>query len=263
MKYIDIHGHYAWNIDDGMPSKEDAIKALDKAKNIGIVGIAATPHLVCGKHNGDDVLRFKARIEELAQIGKEKDIAIFHGAELFLNDEYMSQLKNEWLIPYEGTHTLLCEFDVRKNHHSDDEFEERLYEVSHAGYKVLIAHIERYFRGGIDIERVENLVDNGYMIQVNSTSFLGVHGKTMQENAYELLRHNLIHCIATDTHRAQSERSPNLDKVYQLLKKEISEDDLDILMYRNPMHILKDENVETTHYVKKGLFSNLMKRRKR
>ena len=28
MSFIDIHGHYAWNIDDGMPSYEDARKAL-------------------------------------------------------------------------------------------------------------------------------------------------------------------------------------------------------------------------------------------
>ncbi|MCD7809654.1 MAG: hypothetical protein LUH02_09940 [Erysipelotrichaceae bacterium] len=261
MKYIDIHGHYAWAIDDGMPSMDDAIKALEKAKNMGIVGIAATPHLVCGKHNGDDILRFKARIDELKQMSP--DITIYQGAELFLNDEYIDQLKNHWVIPYEGTNTLLCEFDIRKNHHSNDEFEDRLYEVRQAGYKVLIAHIERYFRGGIDIERVENLVDNGYMIQVNSTSFLGVHGKTMQDNVYELLRHNLIHCIATDTHRPNSERSPNLDKVYQQLQKELTQDDLDILMYRNPMHILSNENIETTHYVKKGLFSNFMKRRKK
>ena len=32
MAFIDIHGHYAWDIDDGMPSLEDAKKALEKAK---------------------------------------------------------------------------------------------------------------------------------------------------------------------------------------------------------------------------------------
>ena len=32
MSFIDIHGHYAWNIDDGMPSYEDARKALELAR---------------------------------------------------------------------------------------------------------------------------------------------------------------------------------------------------------------------------------------
>ncbi|MCD7840333.1 MAG: capsular biosynthesis protein [Erysipelotrichaceae bacterium] len=261
MKYIDIHGHYAWGIDDGMPTRDDALKALDKSKEIGIVGIVATPHLVCGKHNDEDINHFRERTNELAELGKTKDIVVFQGSELFLNDEYIRQLKNKWVIPFENTSTLLCEFDVRKRYHSYDEFEERLYEVSHSGYKIVIAHVERYFNDGIDIERIENLVESGYILQVNSTSFLGLHGKTIQKNAYELLHHNLIHCIATDTHRADSERSPNLNKVYSLLKKEISEDDLEILMYRNPMHILKNEEIEKTNYIKKGLFSRLTKRR--
>ena len=29
MAFIDIHGHYAWDIDDGMPSLEDAKKAKE------------------------------------------------------------------------------------------------------------------------------------------------------------------------------------------------------------------------------------------
>ena len=28
MSFIDIHGHYAWNIDDGIPSYEDARKPV-------------------------------------------------------------------------------------------------------------------------------------------------------------------------------------------------------------------------------------------
>ena len=31
MAFIDIHGHYAWDIDDGMPSLEDAKNALTQA----------------------------------------------------------------------------------------------------------------------------------------------------------------------------------------------------------------------------------------
>lgn len=36
-KYIDLHSHIAWCIDDGMPSIEDAVKALELAKDDGIV----------------------------------------------------------------------------------------------------------------------------------------------------------------------------------------------------------------------------------
>ena len=32
MNFIDIHNHFAWDIDDGMESKEQAILALEGAK---------------------------------------------------------------------------------------------------------------------------------------------------------------------------------------------------------------------------------------
>lgn len=34
MQFIDTHGHYAWGIDDGMPSLEEAKEALKLAKKI-------------------------------------------------------------------------------------------------------------------------------------------------------------------------------------------------------------------------------------
>ena len=48
-KYIDLHSHIAWGIDDGMPSIEDAVKALELAKDDGIVGICSTPHFIPGQ----------------------------------------------------------------------------------------------------------------------------------------------------------------------------------------------------------------------
>ena len=38
-KYIDLHSHIAWGIDDGMPCVEDAVRSLESAKKDGIVGI--------------------------------------------------------------------------------------------------------------------------------------------------------------------------------------------------------------------------------
>lgn len=45
-KYIDLHSHIAWGIDDGMPSIENAIRSLESAKKDGIVGICSTPHFI-------------------------------------------------------------------------------------------------------------------------------------------------------------------------------------------------------------------------
>ena len=47
--FIDLHSHIAWDVDDGIKTKEDAIKALGQAIEDGIMGICSTPHVICGK----------------------------------------------------------------------------------------------------------------------------------------------------------------------------------------------------------------------
>ena len=36
---------------------------------------------------------------------------------------------------------------------------------------LLIAHVERYFKNGLDIARVNGFIESGCIIQVNATSF--------------------------------------------------------------------------------------------
>lgn len=42
------------------------------------------------------------------------------------------------------------------------------------GYIPIIAHIERYFHDGIDLDYVQYLKSLGCLIQVNTTSLLGL-----------------------------------------------------------------------------------------
>ena len=48
MSFIDLHCHMAWDIDDGIDSREEAEKALQQAKADGIVTLAVTPHFIPG-----------------------------------------------------------------------------------------------------------------------------------------------------------------------------------------------------------------------
>ena len=236
MAFIDIHGHYAWDIDDGMPSLEDAKKALEKAKNNRISTIVATPHVVSGKHTLKDLEVIKDRIH------------------------YLEALEQNIFIPIENTHYLLVEFDVRKELGNENEVEDRLYEIQYKGYTPVIAHVERYFKDSLDIERIQDFIDNGYLIQVNATSFLGYHGKHAQKFAYQLLNQGLLHVIATDTHRCDGHRSPCLQEVFDLLVKKYSYEDIHTLMYENPLHIINNEEVDPIKG-KTSFFKKIFKRR--
>ncbi len=260
MNFIDIHGHYAWDVDDGIPTKEDALKALEIARENNITSIVATPHVVPGSHTIQDIKDIKERIGELKQLALKQNIQVYEGCELFLNHDCIQALKDDLFIPIENTHYLLVEFDVRKELGSHHEVEDFLYEIEVKGFVPIIAHVERYFKEEVDIERVQEFVDNGYIIQVNSSSLLGVHGKTVKNNAYCLINEGLAHIIASDTHRCEGHRIPCLQSTFDALSKKYDYQTLKTLMYDNPQHILQDEEVDEIK-IKSSFFKKLLKRR--
>lgn len=260
MQFIDIHGHYAWDVDDGISTKEEALVALDIASQNNIIAIVATPHIIPGAHTREEIEDIKIRIQELQSLAHQKNINVYSGCELFLNHDCIEAIHNDMFIPFEGTHYLLAEFDVRKELGSTDEVEDYLYEIEIKGYTPIIAHVERYFKSKLNLERVEEMIDNGYIIQINSSSILGYHGKQAQKFAYELIDHGLVHVIASDTHRSTGKRIPCLQNVYNILSKKYDYQTLKILMYDNPLHIINNEDVETIE-IKKSFFSKLLKRR--
>lgn len=245
MQYTDIHGHYAWGIDDGIETKEDATEALAVARREHIACIAATPHVIPGRHDEKDLMRFRERIEELKEEGRKAGIEIHAGCELFLNEDTTEALDKGNFIAIEETRYLLCEFDVRRELSEDEtKVEDLLYEMEIRGYTPIIAHVERYFKDRIDLERVREWKESGYVIQVNSTSLMGLHGKTCQKNAYALIDEGLADAIASDTHRCQGHRIPNLDQASQLLSKRYDYETVKTLLCSNPQHIIKDEETE-------------------
>lgn len=259
MQFIDIHGHYAWDIDDGMPSKEDAIQALQLAVDNHISTIVATPHIVPGSHTQKDIEDIQKRIHDLKVLAKDFHIQIYSGCELFLNHDCVHSIHNQLFIPFENTSYVLVEFDVRKELGDEYEVEDYLYELEVAGYTPIIAHVERYFKKNIDIERIQSFIDSGYIIQVNSSSLLGIHGRTVQNNAYRLIDTGLAHVIASDTHRSEGKRIPNLSTCFDLLSKKYDYHILKTLMYDNPYHILHNESIEHIS-IKKSFFKKLWNR---
>lgn len=262
MEFVDIHGHYAWGIDDGIRDLDEARAALQNASKIGVKVIAATPHVISGTHFEKDIQYFKERINELKGEANKVGIEVHQGSELFLNHDAPNAIRNGYFIPYENTKYALCEFDVRRDIPDDeDEVEEYLYALKSHGYTPVVAHVERYFKSKIDIDRVSDWVDMGYIIQVNASSLIGTHGSTVLKNAEALIENNLAMLIASDTHKSEGRRSPNtLVDAYEFVSKKYGEDIAHILLYDNPLHILKNESIERIQTKKAGFFKKLFGR---
>lgn len=260
---IDTHSHVAWDIDDGMENEENAILALESANRDGISAIIATPHFVPGILDKDMYLSMNRRIQELRLLAKGYDISIYQGCELFLNHEYLDVLDAGFVNTLADTNYLLVEFDVRKNMKHNDDAEDMLYEIMVRDKVPVIAHVERYFHDGIDIERVKEWISMGCYIQVNRTSILGHHGYTAMKNAEQLIRSGLVHVVASDAHRCSGNRTCLLSDVYQVISDDYGKGIADLLCVQNPQHILHNEELEAIPTIeKRSLFKKLWKRGK-
>ncbi len=238
MEFIDIHSHYAWDIDDGIASLEDAKKALAKASKQGIKQIIATPHIIPGTTNNIDFI--KERIKEFIKLAKNYDIKGYYGSEVMLNSDCLTSLKNDEFISLNNGPYLLVEFNLTQSINED--CYDRLYEYS-LKHKLIIAHVERYFHNKLNLQLIQSWIKDGHIIQVNSSSFLGENGKKVKNNAYTLLEKGLIHVIANDTHRITKHRYPNLNDTYELLIKKYSSNQIKKLMYDNPLAIINGEDI--------------------
>ncbi len=238
MEFIDIHGHYAWDIDDGIASFEDAKTALAKAKAQGIKQIVATPHII--PETTDNITLIKQRIGEFIKLAKNYDIKGYYGSEVMLNSDCLTGLKNNLPIPLNNGPYLLVEFNLSQS--INEESLDRLYEYS-LKYKLVIAHVERYFYDKLDLQMIQSWINDGYIIQVNGSSFLGENGKQIKNNAYKLLEKGFIHVIASDTHQTANRRYPNLKDTYELLTKKYSQDQIKQLIYDNPLAIINGKEV--------------------
>lgn len=240
--FIDIHNHGAWGIDDGIKQKEDTIELLRQANQDGIQAIIATPHVIAGQ-NDDLINKMKIRIQEFSDLAQTYGIQVYMGNELFLNYAYKDFLITKNFMTLADSNYILVEFDVRNDIREIDDADDRLYEFIIRGYRPIIAHAERYFHEELDLSIVQNWIKAGCFIQVNRTSYLGLHGDKMKEHALQLLKAGMVHIIASDAHRHIGDRICKMSDVYKKIKHGFGEQNAMILCFENPSRILHGEKL--------------------
>lgn len=247
-KFIDIHSHIAWGIDDGMLSIEDAESSLELARNDAIVGICSTPHFIPGQL---DVFIYNEIVSRQKELKEMSPIPIYFGGEVMMNSEFIDGMDLGLYPTLNGSRYMLVEYNVLHDIHSIDYRDDCLYELKVKGFVPVIAHIERYFHSGLDYSIIDNWIDMGCVLQINRTSILGMHGKSIQSNALSLLDDGYCDLIGTDTHRSSGNRISKLSDVYAVVGKRIGFDNADILFYENPKRILSDMDILNIEVAKK------------
>lgn len=234
---IDIHCHILPDFDDGAANLDESLEMARMAYRSGVTDIAATSHFMGNPEGLERLHLMRQRYTELLLAIRKADIPLrLHpGAEILCTPQ-TPELAQMGRIPTLGTgNYVLTEFYFDE---SFDFMDSVLADIAAEGYKIVVAHPERYGAVQQDPSRLRRWQRLGYVLQLNKGSVLGAFGSGAKRTANELLALGLAHLFASDAHSYHS-RTPHMSQIRQWVEEHCDERYSQILLERNPRRILQ------------------------
>lgn len=213
--FVDCHSHVVPSGDDGASSVRQGIELCREAAAHGTAILFATPHV--WPHLQLTVEREAAIRKAFDEIRPQAGLELRLGFELTpdrrLLDEDISRYELEGTgcvlieVPFGGPADLLVEV---ADH------------IEGSGFRPVIAHPERTESVLDEPGIADELAGRGWLLQVNGTSVLGLHGPAPEELAWRFLENGQASIVASDGHR--STRPPHLDEAYAAAEERLGED---------------------------------------
>ena len=238
--YIDLHNHILPGLDDGARDMKQSHEMLKIAYENHISVIVATPHNKANRHNPgkDTIEKYVAQLQEYAD-EQGYGIRLYSGTEFFYRSELTELLNQQEVCTMAGTSYVLVEFSPLDNYAY---IRDGLYNLLAAGYRPIIAHIERYQCVMKDQRLVDELIDMGCFAQVNAGSILGKFGFHTKSDTKKLLKNGRVHFIASDAH-TDKERAPELELCARKLYRIYAKAYIDDLLFQNAKKLLANEYI--------------------
>ncbi|MDD7177866.1 MAG: CpsB/CapC family capsule biosynthesis tyrosine phosphatase [Lachnospiraceae bacterium] len=237
--YYDMHCHILPGVDDGSKSMEMSLKMLEMEYRQGVRHVLLTPHCFAGQTQPE---LLKVQFDELCEQAAEHfpKLQLYLGNELMYSDTIVEELAAGNAYTINQTNYVLVEFytDI-----SWKQLGNALRRIGSEGYRPILAHMERYECLMRHTERVDELISQGVVMQMNSDSVNGGLFDRQAAECRKLVESGRIHLFGTDAHR-MGWREPKLAEGVRTLHKKIKDEKL---LYRilmeNPGKILAGEYI--------------------
>lgn len=211
---VDIHTHVLPGVDDGARTLEEAVAMVEMAAADGTTCLVATPHC-------NDAYPYS--LEQNRKLLAELRAATRAAIELTLGCDFHLSYENlQAVLTGDRRHTinqgpyLLVEF---ADYAIPPHIVETLHQLRLKGIIPIITHPERnplLQRHGLPLLR--QLIAMGCPVQVTGGSLTGRFGPHAQKAAEELLRHQMVHLVASDAHDTR-DRTPRLSEAASALER--------------------------------------------
>lgn len=237
--YYDIHTHILPGVDDGSKDISMTTEMLKAAWKEGIQHIIATPHFdTCSRNPEVQELYEALELTREAARRIDKNMTVSLGNEILNSAGAIEALKSGRALTLGETRYVLIEF-------LPDEGYTDIYNSLHNyiinGFIPVLAHMERYAALAGRFDYIEELIQMGVALQMNSGSLTG--GIFNRKAAYnrKLVEGGYIHFIASDCHDI-SVRPPAMSEMLrQCCKSAGNSKRYKNLLIKNPERMLADE----------------------
>lgn len=244
--FVDIHSHIIPAIDDGPSTIEDVVEMLRKAHGKGTREVVATPHMFLDLFNNSDPRAVKDAFgETVAELERRSvlpessflaDMSFYPGAENFISREFLDATEAGRVLSLNDSRYLLVEappyLSVIQMRYAFDR-------VLASNLRPVIAHPERYVAFQDRPTRVFEFLEKGCVIQVNGGSILGLYGRRAKKASWTLLKEDLVHVIASDSH-GSFVKPHDLGSVYSALRGKFKKAKLKLWLSVNPGSIVRN-----------------------
>ena len=193
----DMHSHLVPGIDDGSDSLETSVGLITGMMELGYEKFVTTPHIQ-GEFYKNTPHIILSGLERVKRELKKQNInvEIEAAAEYLIDDQFEVKYKEGELLTFGKKH-LLIEFSYFNEHPRLKEF---LFDLQIEGYKIILAHPERYSYWFGNFKKYEELKDRGVLFQLNITSLTGYYSAEVKKMAEKFVDLEMINFAGSDMH---------------------------------------------------------------
>ena len=192
--FIDIHSHILPGIDDGAKDVNESLKLISEMKKLGFSKIIGTPHSYPGLYDNsrdsihESFLKLKNQLDSNLEVSYASEYFVCNSIVDLANEKKLLTLKENYIL-------IEMSFLYAPNN-----LFEIIFQLQLKGYKIIIAHPERYIYLSESFKSFHKLKDRGCYFQFNLLSATGYYGNDVLKLSNKLFKNNMIDYCGTDIH---------------------------------------------------------------
>jgi protein-tyrosine phosphatase len=193
----DMHSHLIPGIDDGSNDMNESIDLIKKLYHLGFRKLITTPHIISGGYNNTPQI-INDGLDRLKKVllTTGLPVELFAAGEYLLDDNFEEKYKSGNILTV-GKKYVLIELPFI---HEPESFYKTVFDLQVAGYKVILAHAERYSYWYGNPKKYEDLKDREIYLQLNTVSLAGHYSAPTRKAAEWLIDNEMITFLGTDAH---------------------------------------------------------------